>query len=239
MLLSSCDFCAVATPPSSSSISADAMHQKTPRLARCFISSSVAALLHIEASAGKAGKDRTEDCFKSKARTRGLDVQNAGWPGSRAAQQPRQILKFISKFLSRLLSACCRDDDCAAWRCLAGAPRFFSSSFSVTLALFSSIRLENLTVPSSEISTCGVVPRIPMVATGVSTFISPVLAMPPATKVNVPLERVNRVEFDFPFGSYTNSSRTMRALLDRLNELPSAKWMPHLPSAPVRTTSPR
>ena len=28
---------------------------------------------------------------------------------------------------------------------------------------------------------------------------------------------------DFPFGSYTNSFKVMRALLDRLNEVPSAK----------------
>ena len=46
---------------------------------------------------------------------------------------------------------------------------------------------------------------MPMVATGVSILISPVFAMLPATKVNVPLVRLSRVEFDFPFGSYTNS----------------------------------
>ena len=52
---------------------------------------------------------------------------------------------------------------------------------------------------------------------------SPVLAILPATKVNVPLVRLNKVELDFPFGSYTNSFKAMRALLDRLNEVPSRK----------------
>src|SRR5258708_30906207 len=33
--------------------------------------------------------------------------------------------------------------------------------------------------------------------------------------------QLNMVELDFPFGSYTNSFNAMRALLDRLNELPS------------------
>src|SRR5258708_22339020 len=78
----------------------------------------------------------------------------------------------------------------------------------VTLLFPSSIRVENFTVPASEISTCGVVPRIPMVATGVSIFMSPVFAILPATKVNVPLLRLNKVELDFPFGSYTNSFRS-------------------------------
>ena len=85
----------------------------------------------------------------------------------------------------------------------------------------------------------GVVPRIPIVATGVSTFMSPVFAMLPATKVNVPLVRLSKLEFDFPFGSYTNSFKAMRALLDRLNEVPSVKLIPTRPSAPVWTTSPR
>src|SRR5215475_9140273 len=72
---------------------------------------------------------------------------------------------------------------------------------SVTLSLPSSMRVENFTVPSSEISTRGVVPLMPMVATGVSTFMSPVFAILPATKVNVPLVRLSRVEFDLLFGS--------------------------------------
>src|SRR6266498_5346458 len=97
--------------------------------------------------------------------------------------------------------------------CAAGA-----AGFLATLLLPSSTRVENLTVPSSEISTRGVVPRIPMVATGVSIFISPVFAILPATKVNVPLVRLNKVELDFPFGSYTNSVKAIRAVLDRLNE---------------------
>ena len=84
--------------------------------------------------------------------------------------------------------------------------------------------VENLTVPSSEISTRGVVPRTPMVATGVSTFISPVFATLPATKVNVPLVKLNKVVLDVLFGSYTNSFKTMRALFDRLKEVPSVKF---------------
>src|SRR6478672_6585300 len=72
---------------------------------------------------------------------------------------------------------------------------------SVTLSLPSSMRVENFTEPSSEISTRGVVPLMPMVATGVSTFMSPLLAILPATKVNVPLVRLSRLEFDLLFGS--------------------------------------
>src|SRR6266566_4252094 len=75
------------------------------------------------------------------------------------------------------------------------------SLLPVTLSLPSSIRVENLTEPSSEISTCGVVPRMPIVATGVSIFMSPVLAILPATNVNEPLVKLNSVELDFPFGS--------------------------------------
>ena len=56
-------------------------------------------------------------------------------------------------------------------------------------------------MPSSEISTCGVVPRMPIVATGVSTFMSPLFAILPATKVNVPFVRLSNVEFALLFGS--------------------------------------
>ena len=63
----------------------------------------------------------------------------------------------------------------------------------------------------------GVVPRIPIVATGVSIFMSPVFAILPATKVNVPLVRLTKLEFEFPFGSYTNLVKAMRALRNRLN----------------------
>ena len=63
--------------------------------------------------------------------------------------------------------------------------------FCVTLSLPSSMRVENFTEPSSEISTRGVVPLMPIVATGVSTFMSPDLAILPATKVNVPLVRLS------------------------------------------------
>ena len=106
------------------------------------------------------------------------------------------------------------------------------------MAFLSSIRVENATVPSSRISTCGVVPRIPIVATGVSTFISPVFATLPAIKVNVPFVRLMRVELFDPLGSYTNSFNTIRALLEILNVVPSTKIMPSLLSAPVETTSP-
>src|SRR5712691_6282127 len=94
--------------------------------------------------------------------------------------------------------------------CAVDVPGFF-----VTLLLPSSMRLENLNVPSSEISMCGVVPRTPIVATGVSIFMSPVFATLPATKVKVHLVRLNKVELDLPFGSYTNSLKAIRALLDR------------------------
>ena len=83
----------------------------------------------------------------------------------------------------------------------------------------------------------GVVPRNFMVATGVSIFIPPVATLP-AMNVNVPLVRLNRVEFEVPFGSYTNSFSTIRALLERLNAVPSVNVMPTLPLAPVWTTSP-
>ena len=53
------------------------------------------------------------------------------------------------------------------------------------------------------------------------------------------LGQIENVELDFPFGSYTNSVNAMRALLDRLNEVPSLKLIPIRPSAPVWTTSPR
>ena len=72
---------------------------------------------------------------------------------------------------------------------------------SFSIAFLSSMRVEKATVPSSRTSTCGVVPRIPMVATGVSIFISPVFATLPAIKVKVPLVRLIRLEFDELFGS--------------------------------------
>src|ERR1700730_8456515 len=96
-----------------------------------------------------------------------------------------------------------------------------------------SISVVNLVVPSSAISTRGAVPRIPIVATGVSTFISPVCAISPAMKVNVPLTRFIRLEFELPFGSYTNSSTSILALREDLNDEPSANVIPSTPSAPV------
>jgi hypothetical protein len=61
---------------------------------------------------------------------------------------------------------------------------------------FFSISVENLTVPSSKISTRGAVPRMPNVPTGVSTFMSPVCATFPAMKLKVPLVRLTRLEFE-------------------------------------------
>jgi len=58
-----------------------------------------------------------------------------------------------------------------------------------------------LTETEKSISTRTAVPRIPMVATGVATFMSPCLAVSPATKVMVPCTRLSRDEFDDPFGS--------------------------------------
>jgi hypothetical protein len=72
---------------------------------------------------------------------------------------------------------------------------------------------------------------------GAANSMSPVLATLPAMNVNVPLERVNNVEFAFPFGLYTNSFNSMRALLERLNAVPSLKVIPTALSAPVETTS--
>src|SRR5580658_4105295 len=66
---------------------------------------------------------------------------------------------------------------------------------------FCSTSVENLVVPSSEISTRGAVPLIPIVPTGVSTFMSPVCATLPAMKVNVPLVKLIKLEFECPLGS--------------------------------------
>src|SRR5262249_399097 len=66
---------------------------------------------------------------------------------------------------------------------------------------FCSIRVENLTEPSFKISTRGAVPRIPMVATGVLTFMLPVWATSPAINVNVPLVRLIRLALEWPWGS--------------------------------------
>ncbi len=52
-----------------------------------------------------------------------------------------------------------------------------------------------------SISTSTAVPRMPMVATGVSTFMSPCLAVSPATKEMVPATRLISDELFDPFGS--------------------------------------
>ncbi len=56
--------------------------------------------------------------------------------------------------------------------------------------------VENLTEPSFKISTWGVVPRMPIVPTGVVTFMLPDWAIVPAIKVNVPFVRLIRLEFE-------------------------------------------
>jgi hypothetical protein len=61
---------------------------------------------------------------------------------------------------------------------------------------FCSISVENLTEPSFRISTRGAVPRIPMVPTGVLTFMLPVCATSPAMNVNVPLVKLIRLELE-------------------------------------------
>ena len=52
-----------------------------------------------------------------------------------------------------------------------------------------------------SISTSTAVPRMPMVATGVSIFMSPCLAVSPATKVMVPATRLSSEELFDPLGS--------------------------------------
>ena len=52
-----------------------------------------------------------------------------------------------------------------------------------------------------SISTSTAVPRMPMVATGVSTFMSPCLAVSPATKEMVPATRLISEELFDPLGS--------------------------------------
>ena len=52
-----------------------------------------------------------------------------------------------------------------------------------------------------SISTRTAVPRMPMVATGVSTFMSPCFAVSPATNVMVPATKLSSDELFDPFGS--------------------------------------
>ena len=54
---------------------------------------------------------------------------------------------------------------------------------------------------SKSISTSTAVPRMPMVATGVSTFMSPFLAVAPATNEMVPCTRLSSDELFDPLGS--------------------------------------
>ena len=54
---------------------------------------------------------------------------------------------------------------------------------------------------SKSISTSTAVPRMPMVATGVSTFMSPFLAVAPATNEIVPCTRLSSDLLSDPLGS--------------------------------------
>ena len=54
--------------------------------------------------------------------------------------------------------------------------------------------LNSVTPSSVLITTFGVVPRIPIVATGVSIFMLPVGAMAPVTKTNDPWTRLITIE---------------------------------------------
>ena len=79
---------------------------------------------------------------------------------------------------------------------------------------------------------------MPTVANAVSIFISPVFAIAPARNVKVPLLSVKKLALDALFDAYTKSLSSMRALLERLNAVPSVKVMPALAFGPVCTMSP-
>ncbi|GBE44282.1 hypothetical protein BMS3Bbin10_02373 [bacterium BMS3Bbin10] len=99
--------------------------------------------------------------------------------------------------------------------------------------------MEKSTWPVFEsMETVGEVPRMPMVATGVWIFISPVGAICPAANTNVPSTSENSMELDFPFGSNTREFRTIRASAESEKIVSSTKLMPSLEPGPVRTTSP-
>ena len=86
-------------------------------------------------------------------------------------------------------------------------------------------------------STTPVVPRMPIVATGVAIFMSPSWATLPATKAKVPSTSVNRALFDAPPASNEYSLSAIRVLATRLSAVPSGKPMPTEELAPVWTTS--
>src|SRR4051794_40631034 len=132
---------------------------------------------------GVAELDVPELTFRLLRRRGGGQQQDHNWRRPEDLQHPRQMPRARS-----------------ALRCRGGATAGPAFRF-MTASLPSSIRVANLTVPSSEISMWGVVPRIPNVATGVSTFMLPVLATLPATKVKVPLVKLIRVELSLPSGS--------------------------------------
>jgi hypothetical protein len=89
-----------------------------------------------------------------------------------------------------------------------------------------------------ETDTVTNVPRMPIVAVGVSTRMLPVLATWAAMKLTVPCTRLITAEFEVLFGSYTNSLSTMRAFSFSVNALPSEKAIASVESVRVWTTSP-
>ena len=80
-------------------------------------------------------------------------------------------------------------------------------------------------------------PRMPTVATGVPTFMSPVFATCPATKLAAPCIRVNSEVFDVLVASNVRSFSINRALALRLNVVPSIITRPIVEPLPVCTTS--
>jgi hypothetical protein len=113
-----------------------------------------------------------------------------------------------------------------------------SKKGSGRLAAWISRMLENASAANVRMPTPPSCAVARILATGVSILRPPVFATLPATKVKAPWRRLNRAEFEVPFGPQTNSVNTMRALFESLNVVPSAKVMPTAPSAPVSITSP-
>src|SRR5262249_7577908 len=151
-------------------------------------------------------------------------VRMCGLHTTTAHQQPRHnlysmliiFLKASSSSLDASVGVKALFGRCPA-RLLVWTPFDLPTGFGLT----SSTKVANFTEPSGDISTRGVVPLMPIVATGVSIFISPVFATAPAINVNAPLTREKKLEFDVLFGLYTNSLSSIRALLETLNAVPS------------------
>ena len=88
-----------------------------------------------------------------------------------------------------------------------------------------------------SISTFTVVPRIPIVATGVFTSIPPVLATWPAIKTKVPSTKLKTPELELLAGSYISSSSTIRDADESVNIVPSTNVREREPPSAVCTTS--